>query len=192
YPSGLAQLFVQHRFAGDPARREGQDDEMPFDPSLGVAGDHLAMSGEPDRVDGEGGLLENLAFHRLQQRLAELHGATRQGEKALGGRARPAHNQNAILADDRATHPRIGPYRVGPRIDHAQRLMSASTAACGTPVSGRSPSMLRPLMIAPARATSGLSMPTPSRARAAAAVALRSRRRASRVAVRMAFMFSTT
>src|SRR5690242_41355 len=55
-PARLGKLLVEHRLAGKPARREGEDYEMTLDAVLGVARDHLAISGKSHRRDGKPGL----------------------------------------------------------------------------------------------------------------------------------------
>src|SRR3981189_1138401 len=60
-PKGFRQLLVEHDVAGNPARREGQNHEVALDLVVAVARDHLAMAGEPQRLDVERGLLAPLA-----------------------------------------------------------------------------------------------------------------------------------
>ena len=50
-PARIVELFVEHRFAGKPARGKAQDDEMPLDAALRVAHDRFAVAGERDRLD---------------------------------------------------------------------------------------------------------------------------------------------
>jgi len=50
-PVRLGQFLVERDFAVDPSCRKGQDDEMPFNPSFGIANDRLAVAGKTDRLD---------------------------------------------------------------------------------------------------------------------------------------------
>ena len=49
-PVGLGQFFIQCDFARNPACGERQNDEMPFDRALGVAGNRLRDSRQAPRV----------------------------------------------------------------------------------------------------------------------------------------------
>ena len=60
-PLGFGQFLVERNLAGDPARRERQNHEMPFDPAGGIARDRLAIAGERHRLDVEAGFLADLA-----------------------------------------------------------------------------------------------------------------------------------
>src|ERR1700716_1678216 len=98
-PMGFRQLLVEHDVAGNPARREGQNNEVALDLVVAVARDHLAMAGEPERLDVERGLLAYLADDRLVQGFARLDAAARQREQTARRRSRAGPAQHLARAE---------------------------------------------------------------------------------------------
>ena len=91
-----------------------------------VAHDHLAPAGERDRLDGERGLLLDLADQRLVQRLARLDHAARQAEAGpLRRRAGAAHHQHLSVAHDGGAHGEKGAVGIA-AVGHEAFAMSAS------------------------------------------------------------------
>ena len=100
-PARLGQFAVQQfRFAGDPARRERQDDEMPLGPAVVAADDDLAVAGQRDRLDRQAGFLVDLALDRLDQGFAAFDDTARQRIETVRRRVGAAHDQHAAVADD--------------------------------------------------------------------------------------------
>ena len=100
-----ANSLIERNLTRDPARRKRQNDEVPLDPSIGVPQDHLAISGELDRLDFEASLFAHLADHRLFERFAEFDTAARQRIDAVGRRlgrrtmsTRPSRKMAALTA----------------------------------------------------------------------------------------------
>ena len=60
-PAEFAVLGVEHRLPRDPARREGDDDEMTPRVAILVATDRLVVSGCADEFDGQSGLTARYA-----------------------------------------------------------------------------------------------------------------------------------
>jgi hypothetical protein len=108
-PAEFAVLGVEHRLPRDPARREGDDDEMTPRVAILVATDRLVVSGCADEFDGQSGLLPHLAQNRLGEPLAVLHAPAGQGEQAMRGRARPARQQDLSVAKDGRAHRQFRP-----------------------------------------------------------------------------------
>src|SRR4051812_9745102 len=52
-PSRFGELVAENGFAGDPTRREGQDDKMAHSAPSCVAFDEFAIACQPDRRDGQ-------------------------------------------------------------------------------------------------------------------------------------------
>lgn len=106
-PTRLGQFLVENNVAGDPSRREGENDEMSLDPAFGVARDHLAITGQRQWLDFEARFLADFAGHRLLERFPKLDSAPRQRMEAVGRRQGPAYDQNAAVADDGGTDREI-------------------------------------------------------------------------------------
>src|SRR6185437_10865538 len=144
----------------DPPRGKTQNDKMPFDAALRVAHDHVALAGEPDRLDLELRLLTHLAHHGVMQGLAKLHGAARQRVEVLRRHARAPHHQHFAVADDGGADREIRPIRIGADVAHViGRCINPSMTACIATVSWLSGSR-SPLMTAAARAINGLRQVT--------------------------------
>src|SRR5207247_8426192 len=107
--------------ARKPARRKGEDHEMPLGASLAVTRDYFAVAGERERFDREAGLLPDLAHERLVQGFTRFHAAARQGEKAARGRPRAPDDQDLAVADDGGADGEIRAVGIGSAIGHGAR-----------------------------------------------------------------------
>jgi hypothetical protein len=114
-PLRLGQFIVERNFACDPARGEGENDEVPLDPSGGIALDHLAIACQHERLDFEAGLFADLADHRVNERLTEFDPAAGQGIEAMGGRRGAADDQHPAVAEDGGADREIGPRWINSR-----------------------------------------------------------------------------
>ena len=111
-PARVVELLVE---GGSPASQragETQDDEVPLELPLAVANDHLAMTGQRDRLDYERGFLAHFANDRIGQ---DSPGSTTPpGRRVEIQRrfARAPHHEHLAVADDGGADGQIGTLRI--------------------------------------------------------------------------------
>ena len=118
-PARIVEFVAEHGFASQPARGKTQNDEMPFDFSLVVACDDLAMPGKRDGLDRERGLFTHLTDGRLDKRFAGFDRTARQGIEVERRLARAAHHEHFPVAENGSTDCQEWTLRVGSLVGHA-------------------------------------------------------------------------
>ena len=145
--------------------------------AAGPWGEGFAIADQADDLDFEPGLFPDLAGQRLMQAFAEFHPAAGKGVDALGRLAGAADQQDLAVAENPGAD---GELRAGVgKAGHGQRFMIWSMSSA---------SLLLPLIMEPARVTSGLTQPAACSARMVRVSSCRTWRMASPTVVRIEVM----